>query len=82
MEHRGVPIDIGIFPELADKRTWTEIRDAMVPAIDAEYGVYVKDAGGWHFNLELFADYLRREGIRWPRTETGQLSTKARPSRT
>ena len=54
MEHRGVPIDMEIFPDLADQHTWTEIRDAMVPAIDAQYGVYVKDAGGWHFNMERF----------------------------
>ena len=42
MEHYGAPIDIEIFSELADKHTWTEVRDAMVPAIDAEYGVYIE----------------------------------------
>jgi len=78
MEHRGVPIDMKIFRELADQRTWTEVRDAMVPAINDKYGVYVKDAGGWHFNMECFADYLRREGISWPLTETGQLSTRGK----
>ena len=78
MEHRGVPIDMEIFPELADKHAWTEVRDAMVPAIDAQYGVYVKDAGGWHFNMERFEAYLQREGINWPRTEKGQLSTRTK----
>jgi DNA polymerase I len=49
----------------------------MVPAIDAQYGVYTRDtAGDWHFNLELFAAYLKREGITWPLTEKGNLSTK------
>jgi DNA polymerase-1 len=78
MEHRGVPIDGEIFNELADKGTWTEVRDAMVPAIDAAYSVYVKDAGGWHFNTERFAAYLRREGISWPATETGKLSLRGK----
>jgi DNA polymerase I len=30
--------------------------------------------GGWHFNTKLFAAYLARAGIDWPRTESGQLS--------
>jgi DNA polymerase I len=30
MEQRGVPIDMAIFPRLADKRTWAAIRDTMV----------------------------------------------------
>jgi hypothetical protein len=77
MEHRGVPLDRAIFDRLADKRAWSAIRDAMVPMIDADYGVYSKGADGdWHFNLELFANYLRREGIAWPLTETGKLSTR------
>jgi hypothetical protein len=77
MEHCGVPIDREIFDQLADKRAWSAVRDAMVPAIDADYGVYVKGPDGdWHFNLERFADYLQREGIAWPLTETGKPSTK------
>ena len=77
MEHRGVPIDMEIFRRLADKRTWSRIRDAMVPTIDAEYGVFTKSKDGdWHFSLELFAAYLQREQISWPLTETGKLSTR------
>jgi DNA polymerase I len=75
MEHRGVPIDMEIHPHLADNYTWRAVRDAMVPMIDAQYGVYVQDAAGnWSFNMEKFGAYLAREGIAWPRTETGQLS--------
>jgi DNA polymerase-1 len=77
MEHRGVPIDMDIFPQLADKLAWRAVRDAMVPAIDAEYGVYTKgNTGDWHFNMGLFESYLQREQIDWPRTENGTLSTK------
>ncbi len=76
MEHAGVPIDMEIFDQLADKHAWRAVRDAMVPEIDAQYGVYVRDkAGDWHFNMEKFAAYLAREGIDWPVTETGKLST-------
>jgi hypothetical protein len=77
MEHRGVPIDMDIFPQLADEHAWAFVRDAMVPEIDSRYGVYVKDKqGDWHFSMEKFAQYLEREGIAWPLTEKGKLSTK------
>ena len=77
MEFRGVPIDMEIFPQLADPHAWRYVRDAMVPLIDADYGVYVKGPDGdWHFNLEYFGKYLEREGITWPITEKGKLSTK------
>jgi DNA polymerase-1 len=78
MEHRGVPIDMEIFPQLADKQAWCHVRDAMTPAIDARYGVYVKGQDGdWHFNTEKFEAYIEREGIiGWPRLETGKLSMK------
>ena len=53
------------------------MRDAMVPAIDAQYGVYVRNAAGdWTFNMERFAAYLAREGIAWPLLETGKLNMR------
>ena len=59
MEHNGVPIDVGILPLLADEAAWNAVRDAMVPAVDAQYRVYVRNAAGdWAFNLERFAAYL------------------------
>ena len=77
MEHRGVPIDREIYRLLSDNDAWRYVRDAMVPVIDAQYGVYVRGADGdWHFSLECFEAYLNREGITgWLRTETGKLST-------
>ena len=77
MEHHGVPIDREIFPQLADDRAWAYARDAMVPSVDAAYGVYVYDdaSGDWEFSMERFAAYLERERITWPLTETGRLST-------
>jgi DNA polymerase-1 len=77
MEHRGVPIDMEIFSQLQDARAWAFVRDAMVPAIDAQYGVYVKGKDGeWHFSVERFEAYCIRRGIDWPRLETGKLNLR------
>jgi hypothetical protein len=77
MEHNGVPIDREIFSQLADKNTWRAVRDDMVPEIDAQYGVYVRDrSGNWTFNMERFEAYLARAGIGWPRLETGKLNMR------
>jgi hypothetical protein len=77
MEHRGVPINMELFAQLADSNTWRAVRDAMVPAIDARYGVYVRNAAGdWSFNMEQFAAYLAREGIVWPFLDSGKLNMK------
>ena len=77
MEHHGVPIDMEIFVQLADTDTWRALRDAMVPAIDAQYGVYVRSADGdWSFSEKRFAAYLVREGITWPRLDSGELNLR------
>lgn len=77
MEHRGVPIDMEIFSQLRDKRAWAAVRDAMVPAIDAQYGVYVKGAtGDWSFNTELFEACLARLRIEWRRHDSGKLDLR------
>jgi DNA polymerase-1 len=77
MEHRGVPIDMEVFSRLVDKETWREVRDAMVPTIDAQYGIYVRNAAGdWTFNTALFVDYCARSGIVWPTLESGEPDMK------
>jgi hypothetical protein len=77
MEHRGVPIDMEVFSQLANEQIWREVRDAMVPAIDAQYGVYVRNAAGdWTFSMERFAAYVAREGIALPLLESGKLNTQ------
>jgi DNA polymerase I len=73
MEHHGVPIDMTVFTQLAEEEIWRAVRDAMVPAIDTQYGVYVRNAAGdWTFNMERFKAYLAREKIIWPCLETGK----------
>jgi DNA polymerase I len=75
-EHIGVPIDMEIFPQLADKTTWREIRDSMVPLVDV-HGIYVRDKNGWHWNQARFEQWLVSEGINWPRKEdTGKLDMR------
>jgi len=77
MEHRGVPIDMEVFGRLRNKRTWRAIRDSMIPAVDAQYGVYVRNtAGEWSFNQKLFEDCVKVRGIDWPRLETGKLNLR------
>jgi DNA polymerase I len=79
MEHRGVPIDMEVYGRLRDKRTWAAIRDSMVPAVDAQYGVYERNAKGeWSFNQQRFEACLTARGIDWPRLETGKLDLKQR----
>jgi hypothetical protein len=75
-EHIGVPIDMEVFAQLADKKIWREIRDSMVPQVD-RYGIYVRDNDGWHFNLARFEQWTVFEGINWPRKEdTGKLDLR------
>ena len=52
MEHHGVPIDMEIFQQLADEDVWRAVRDEMVPAVDAQYGVYVRrnNSSDWIFS--------------------------------
>ena len=76
-EHRGVPIDMEIFPSLQDRRAWAYVRDALVPTIDAQYGVYVKGKDGeWSFSVALFEALLIRLGIDWPRLDSGKLNLR------
>jgi DNA polymerase family A len=77
-EHRGVPIDMETFPQLQDKHAWAYVRDALVPKIDAQYGVFTKDAvGEWHFSNTHFEDCCARLGVDWPRKEeTGKIDMR------
>jgi DNA polymerase-1 len=79
MEHRGVPMDMEVFVRLADDDSWRRVRDAMVPTIDAQYGVYVHNAAAdWSFNMERFTTYLAHTGIldNWPRLASGKLDMR------
>src|SRR5262249_41269081 len=49
---------------------WSTVKKSLIAKIDEQYGVY----DGTTFKMGRFHEYLKREGIGWPRTETGRLS--------
>jgi DNA polymerase-1 len=67
MEWNGVPIDTAMLAQF--RVHWTDIQDALIARIDADYGVFE----GRTFKAARFAAWLERTGIPWPRLETGAL---------
>ena len=49
---------------------WTDIQDALISDIDADYGVF----DGRTFRTNRFEAYLARRDIPWPRLESGSLN--------
>lgn len=68
MEHAGVPIDTGILARL--RQGWHAIKRDLIREIDADYGVF----DGAIFKADRFEAWLTRQGIPWPRTDTGRIS--------
>jgi len=67
IEDRGIPID----KENLDKirKAWPELLEKLTVEVDREYGCFK----GSVFKHNLFAEYLIRNSIDWPRTVTGRL---------
>ena len=70
MEHNGVPIDVPTL-ELF-RRYWNEIKDCLIAAIDASYGVF----DGRTFKADRFAVWLAARDIPWPRLESGRTRSQ------
>ena len=70
MERYGVPIDVDLLERL--KLHWDSIKDILIVAVDKNIGVYE----GTSFRTKLFAEYLRKHNIIWPRLESGRLDLK------
>jgi hypothetical protein len=68
VEHRGIPIDMATYDRLVG--TWDSIQADIITAIDLEYGIYENGT----FKRDQFEAYLVREGIPWPRLESGALA--------
>jgi hypothetical protein len=68
MERVGVPLDTDTLTQLVEH--WSGLKRQLISAIDADYEVYEDTT----FKHDRFAAYLQRQGIAWPRTETGKLS--------
>jgi len=63
----GVPVDVPLWKRLSDR--WEPIKQLLIADIDSAYGVYVNGS----FSTQKFTEYLWREGIAWPRLESGEL---------
>ena len=68
MEHAGIPVDTDTLLQLRER--WSDIQDALIADVDSAYGVYE----GRTFKAALFADWLARNGIPWPRLDSGALA--------
>jgi DNA polymerase I len=67
IERNGVPIDVETLERL--RRHWDSIQLALIAHVDRDYGVFE----GGTFKHDLFAGWLARSGIPWPRLDSGRL---------
>jgi DNA polymerase I len=70
IEDRGVPIDKKNLDKI--RKAWPELLKKLTVEVDREYGCFK----GSVFKQNLFAEYLIRNQIDWPRTVTGKLDLK------
>jgi DNA polymerase-1 len=68
METVGVPIDVSTLQSFRDN--WDSIKDSLIADVDREYNVFE----GQTFKQNLFAKWLIKNNIPWPRTERGRLA--------
>ena len=68
IEAEGIPIDVGTWTAVRDQ--WQDIRARLIDDVDSRYGVFIEGS----FSEARFAQYLAREGIPWPRLESGALA--------
>ncbi|MBS0289749.1 MAG: DNA polymerase I [Proteobacteria bacterium] len=67
IEHNGIPIDVNKLALL--RKHWIEIQDKLIAEIDSEYGVFDQRT----FKYSLFAAWLQKNEIPWPRLLSGKL---------
>jgi hypothetical protein len=70
MEALGIPVDGETHRRLQRHRR--AIRVELIETAGASFGVYDEES----FDTEAFGAYLAGQGIPWPRTPTGRLSTR------
>lgn len=67
MERAGIPVDLGVLHELQDR--WEDLKVELIAAVDSDFGVYE----GTTFKASLFAAWLERKRVPWPRLPSGAL---------
>ena len=70
IEDRGIPIDKGNFDKI--QKVWPELLVKLILEVNKEYKCFE----GSVFKQSLFAEYLVKNHIDWPRTETGRLDLR------
>jgi hypothetical protein len=70
MEAHGIPVDVETHQQLQKHRR--AIRAELLEEAGATFGIYDED----EFDTSAFSAYLADQGIPWPRTRTGRLSTR------
>jgi DNA polymerase-1 len=68
IESIGIPIDIASLAKL--RENWESIQDRLIARVDSDYGVFE----GKTFKMDQFEQYLVRNGIPWPRLDSGSLA--------
>lgn len=68
MQHRGIPIDIDLLRSLDIH--WEQIKIELIETVNVDFGIYVDGS----FKEALFESYLAREGLAWPRLNSGRLA--------
>jgi hypothetical protein len=70
MEASGIPLDVEMHRRLQQHRQ--AIRAELIEEAGNSFGIYDEES----FDSEAFGAYLADQGIPWPRTRTGRLSTR------
>jgi hypothetical protein len=68
MEWRGVPIDAEAL--VSFRGNWQSVQERLIEQIDKQYGIYE----GRTFKRDLWAEWLAKNNIPWPRHPSGDLA--------
>ena len=70
IEHHGIPLDVHTLAAL--RQHWPFLKARLIEKVDAAYRVFE----GGSFKVSRWDDWLRRQGIPWPRLPSGRLDLK------
>jgi hypothetical protein len=73
-ERRGVPVEKPMLDRILPR--WDEIQLDLVIEKDRPFGVYEIVNGKPHWRDQRYADYMRRNGMAWPKHPSGALDLR------
>jgi DNA polymerase I len=72
IEWNGIPVDVETLTRL--RADWDRLKSDLIRDVAGEYDVFTADGDGpLRFSSARFADWLVRNGIPWPRLDSGAL---------